>query len=239
MMKNNQYCVYKHTSPSGKCYIGITRQNPIKRWGQDGCNYVIKLKNGNWKHPAFAPAILKYGWNNIIHEILHAGLTKKQACEYEKLYIKLYKKEHKSYNITDGGEGASGINFTPEQIERMRLSHIGLKQTKETIEKRVNKNKGKHRTKSSKMKRSKPVLQFDKCGNFISEYFGLNEAQRITGARHISECCNGYRRTDKGFIWKWKLNDKCSGTAHPDAKKLADELKSLMNVKNIELNSVK
>lgn len=30
-----------------------------------------------------------------------------------------------------------------------------------------------------------------------------------------------------------------SGAAHPDAKKLADELKSLMNVKNIELNSVK
>lgn len=30
-----------------------------------------------------------------------------------------------------------------------------------------------------------------------------------------------------------------SGAAHPDAKKLADELKPLMNVKNIELNSVK
>lgn len=121
----------------------------------------------------------------------------------------------------------------------MKLSHMGLKQTKETIEKRVSKNKGKHRTKSSKMKRSKPVLQFDKHGNFISEYFGLNEAQRITGARHISECCNGYRKTDKGFIWKWKLNDGGSGAAHPDARKLADELKSLMNVKNIELNSVK
>ena len=32
---------------------------------------------------------------------------------------------------------------------------------------------------------------------------------------------------------------RCSGAAHPDAKKLADELKLLMNVKNIELNSVK
>lgn len=30
-----------------------------------------------------------------------------------------------------------------------------------------------------------------------------------------------------------------SGAAHPDAKKLADELKSLMNIKNNELNSVK
>ena len=29
-----------------------------------------------------------------------------------------------------------------------------------------------------------------------------------------------------------------SGAAHPDAKKLADELKSLMNVKNIELKEI-
>lgn len=29
----NNYYVYKHTSPSGKCYIGITCQNPEKRWG--------------------------------------------------------------------------------------------------------------------------------------------------------------------------------------------------------------
>ena len=39
--------------------------------------------------------------------------------------------------------------------------------------------------------------------------------------------------------WEHFLELRCSGAAHPDAKKLADELKSLMNVKNIELNSVK
>lgn len=39
--------------------------------------------------------------------------------------------------------------------------------------------------------------------------------------------------------WEHFLSLRCSGAAHPDAKKLADELKSLMNVKNIELNSVK
>lgn len=27
------YVVYKHTAPNGKCYIGVTRQNPPeKRW---------------------------------------------------------------------------------------------------------------------------------------------------------------------------------------------------------------
>lgn len=39
--------------------------------------------------------------------------------------------------------------------------------------------------------------------------------------------------------WEHFFKLRCSGAAHPDAKKLADELKSLMNVKNIELNSVK
>lgn len=39
--------------------------------------------------------------------------------------------------------------------------------------------------------------------------------------------------------WEGFFKLRCSGAAHPDARKLADELKSLMNVKNIELNSVK
>lgn len=45
--------------------------------------------------------------------------------------------------------------------------------------------------------------------------------------------------TGFGSDWEHFFELRCSGAAHPDAKKLADELKSLMNVKNIELNSVK
>lgn len=39
--------------------------------------------------------------------------------------------------------------------------------------------------------------------------------------------------------WEHFFELRCSGAAHPDARKLADELKSLMNIKNNELNSVK
>jgi len=58
-----------HTSPSGKCYIGQTCQSCEERWGINGSNY-IKKKDGNFIHPKFAQAILKYGWDNIKHEIL-------------------------------------------------------------------------------------------------------------------------------------------------------------------------
>lgn len=60
----------------------------------------------------------------------------------------------------------------------MSEKHKGLKQSKETIAKRVLKNKGKHRTDDQKKKTSKRVIQYDKNGNIISEYFGINEASR-------------------------------------------------------------
>ena len=62
---NRKYIVYKHTTPSNKVYIGITFRNPIIRWSS-GRGYI------NNKH--FFRAILKYGWDNIKHEILYSDL---------------------------------------------------------------------------------------------------------------------------------------------------------------------
>ena len=61
---------------------------------------------------------------------------------------------------------------------------------------------------NSNYSNSKPVLQFDKTGNFIAEYESGVEAERITGINKndISQCCRGvhYRKTAGGFIWKYK-----------------------------------
>lgn len=111
------FIVYKHTSPSGKCYVGITSQAPECRWGNDGCKYLEIHKNGKPKHPYFAQAILKYGWDNIKHELLHEKLSKEEACKLEQKYIAEYKSQSLSYNITDGGEGICGFQFSEEQRE--------------------------------------------------------------------------------------------------------------------------
>lgn len=58
-MKN--YVIYDHISPNGKHYIGQTGNKVEYRWGKNGANYLRKQKNGQYAHPAFAPAILKYG----------------------------------------------------------------------------------------------------------------------------------------------------------------------------------
>ena len=50
---------------------------------------------------------------------------------------------------------------------------------------------------------SKVVLQI-KNNKIIAEFYGCNEAQRITGINHISAVCLGKRKTSGGYKWKYK-----------------------------------
>lgn len=105
------YCVYRHTTPSDKVYIGITKQNPNKRW-QGGYGYI--------KNVVFHRAIKKYGWNGIKHEILLDGLTEEEAKKAE---VELIAKHNSTdyrygYNITVGGDSATSRPHTEEEKKR-------------------------------------------------------------------------------------------------------------------------
>lgn len=69
----------------------------------------------------------------------------------------------------------------------------------------------------------------------------INKGLKPQEARAILPNATKTELVMTGFESDWEhfFGLRCSGAAHPDARKLADELKSLMNVKNIELNSVK
>lgn len=111
--EKRNYCVYKHTSPSNKIYIGITK-NIKNRWSRKGHGY----KN----NPYFINAINKYGWDNFKHEILFDKLTKNEACELEKTLIKEYNSTDRSigYNISLGGEAFfEGCTHTKETKEKL------------------------------------------------------------------------------------------------------------------------
>ena len=97
---NRNYLVYKHTTPNGKSYIGMTCSS-IKRRAQNGKGYLTQR--------VFYNAIKKYGWDNIKHEVLEEKLSHKEACEKEKYYISKYKTTDRrcGYNITSGGDSAT------------------------------------------------------------------------------------------------------------------------------------
>ena len=90
------YEVYKHETPNGKVYIGITKQTHELRW-QGG--------NGYRDQKYFWNAIKKYGWDKIKHEVIEKGLSLEEACEKEQYYIKCYKSTNRKYgyNISEGG----------------------------------------------------------------------------------------------------------------------------------------
>jgi hypothetical protein len=62
-IEDRRWCVYMHTSPSNKAYIGITCQKPSERWGVNGSAYCRGTQQ------RFQYAIEKYGWDNFEHVI--------------------------------------------------------------------------------------------------------------------------------------------------------------------------
>lgn len=95
------WSIYKHTFPNGKCYIGLTKQEPE-----------LRFKNGYGYEtcPLMWNAIQKYGWNNIKTSWLHTNITDiHEAALLERQAIQLYKSNEREYgyNIANGGQGGA------------------------------------------------------------------------------------------------------------------------------------
>ncbi len=110
------YTVYMHKFPNQKVYIGVTRQSLERRW---------RGGKGYYGQPVY-DAILKYGWDNIEHIILESDLTKEQAEESEKFYIKKYNSlsHANGYNIETGGYLTESVS--EETKRKISEKHKGL-----------------------------------------------------------------------------------------------------------------
>lgn len=168
------YSVYKHVCPNGKVYIGITSTKVKYRWGKNGSNY-----SGN---KLFYRAIMKYGWDNITHEILYSDLTKEDACEKEIELIALYKSNDPKfgYNLSSGGElSAKGVRLSYETRKKMSRSHEG----------------------KTFPDRSKPVTNITTGEMFHSicaaaKYYGLSYSK-------IKQACEKFGGKYSGFEWEY------------------------------------
>lgn len=123
----DKYSVYKHTSPSGKVYIGITCKDPKKRW-KNGLGYRTQTY--------FYRAICKYGWDNFEHEIIFSDLTENVAKYKEQTLIQLYRSNEKEYgyNLTSGGDGCPGVIPSEETRKKLSIANKGKIRTLETRE---------------------------------------------------------------------------------------------------------
>lgn len=108
------YCVYKHTSPNGKSYIGITSMKPpSKRWANG---------RGYSHNTHFTNAINKYGWDNFTHEIIKDELSKEEAEALERELIAQYH----TFDTNDGYNGTSGGEIGKQHTEETRKNQSEL-----------------------------------------------------------------------------------------------------------------
>lgn len=210
------FYVYKHTCPSGKVYIGITKQTPNKRW----------LNGLGYEHnDYFFKAIKKYGWKNIKHEILFDNLTEEEAKLKEIELISSYKSNQREYgyNITNGGDGVHGFKHTEET--KSKIPNLfkkgcipwnkGKTTSIEVREKQSLAHKGKpssrqgcklteEHIKKHAQAVSKKTYQYDLEGNLIKVWSSGKEAAKTLNILdgNIASCCSGRLKTYKGFIWK-------------------------------------
>ena len=177
------YCVYKHTSPSNKVYIGITSKEPNDRW-RDGKGY----KNNQY----FWRAIQKYGWDNFKHEILFENLSKDDACQKEIELIAFYDSTNpqRGYNLSLGGEGSAGASRSEETRKKISESKMGEN----------NPNYGKHFSESTRQKLSNARM---KQNLSIETLQKMSEAKKgkpsfKNGKKLSKESCQRISESKKG-----------------------------------------
>jgi hypothetical protein len=190
-------------------YIGIG--NGIKR------AFDIKnRKNKHWKN-----VVNKYGH---IVEIIEDNLSWDEACELEKYWIKFYGRsdlnEGTLVNMTDGGEGQSNpseetrqklkYQKTEDQKQKLRSYQIGVKQSEETIKKRID--RGFHKTEEYRKKMSES-LSGDKNPNKKEENKKkLRKPKKPRTKEHsqkISEAKKGKPSWNKGVQLEKFVCDVC------------------------------
>lgn len=129
-MENKCFYVYRHRRADNNkiFYVGKGKYNSNPRY-----------KNQNYQR-AYDKVLRSDFWKNIIKktdytvEIVAENLCEEEAFELEILLISEYgrrcSKKGFLCNLTDGGDGASGYKFTPEQKENLSVSKSKLKKDK-------------------------------------------------------------------------------------------------------------
>lgn len=204
------FTVYKHTSPSGKVYVGITSQRVEKRWNS---GYGYQCNDHFWK------AIQKYGWKNFKHEIIAVELSKEDAFIMEAKLISEYKSNNPNYgyNLSSGGESpGSHVPCSDEKKEKIRRTRLGEKHwfygkhlTLEHRQKISAACKGKTTTNETKVKQQQIATKLRgkavRCVETDVIYSSTAEAARATNTQRtgIIHVLRGERKTHGGYHWEY------------------------------------
>lgn len=211
IVKEKTYVVYRHIFPNGKSYIGITCAKPYYRRWKSGGMYR--------KQPKMNHAIMKYGWDNVKHEVLFHGLSLDDANKIEQEMIVKYNSIENGYNSSIGGGCNYGLKHSEETKRKISMANRGkphpwsAQNLSEYVKKNGVWNKGKrmspthYQNSIPNWKRNcKPITAYDRITNEpILHFDSCENAAKAVGVppENISRCARGRRPTSAGYIWRY------------------------------------
>jgi group I intron endonuclease len=217
--------IYKITNPEGKTYIGCSKDidNRIKQYKNINCpNQSLLLES-----------LIYYGWKNHQVEIIEYTAD---LIEREKYWINHFQSHKLGLNNNTGGGGTQnhteetklkissssklnkgkrikshwkGKSYTNEHKEKISLSKKekpshwkGKKRPSSFGENLRKKRKG-----VPLLKNRKPILQYDKEGNFIKEHNSIETAALYVNGNPSAinnALKKGGNATSSSYIWRYK-----------------------------------
>jgi len=205
---------------NNKIYVGSTNKTFKLRFE----THSRLLDLNKHENPLLQNAWNKYGKNSFIFEIIESydKLDVDLLLALEKQYIIKYNSLNKEYgyNICSVGKSRYGTKWS-EKSKMKRSGNGNPMFGKGYLRTGVNNPMfGKILSESHKYKisislsgrkrpdmgkkLSKPVIMSDLLENELFEFPSYSDAMIKTKILHISEVCNGKRKTAGGYIWKWK-----------------------------------
>lgn len=196
---------------NGKVYIGqsIDIQYRFRNHKSESFN-----PKSNAYNTAIHRAIRKYGVDNFSFEVI-------EECDQDKLrereiyWIDYYGSFGNGYNLTSGGEGVQTTNIkqvcelwdkglSVKEIARiMHCQQHTVIRILESYSKYNRKESYRRGRENVRKKMNKPVLQYDKHGNFIKRYNSITEAAETVNIGHgdISANLSGRQKSAGGYQW--------------------------------------
>ena len=184
---------------NGKCYVGQTRRDIQERWKE----HIRKTQY------VLGAAMAFYGKDkfefSVICEVPNDDLNDrevKEIAERETLVPN-------GYNLQIGGENRDMHEETKRKIGANSAVKLKGKKMPETTREALRKaNTDRHTPRTEEMKERdrevkrsamKPVDQYTLDGVFVKTW----ESVKSTGVNGVSNCCNGWIGSSRGYVWKW------------------------------------
>lgn len=208
--------IYKITSPSGRVYIGQTRNFKDRMQGH-------KDASKGDKNTILGKSIRKYGWDNHSKEILVQidNCTRELLNDMEAHYVRLHCSfvdwnKKGGLNLTIGGDNNCSISELT--IKKLRDINLGRKHTEESKQKMSATRTGRKHTEESKKNISnghknsplraaqqRGINVYDKNMNLINTFKGMRLAAKELGLdlRQIYNVCKSPRKTVNGIVLRY------------------------------------